>query len=73
MTMRTCMFTGCQRSVDLPDVILAPPEGWTYISTSVGSVKDGLYCDMHGEAIERRIAQAHANVALSRRPRGTRR
>jgi hypothetical protein len=36
-----------------------PPEGWTYISTSVGSVKDGPYCEPH-EVIERRIAQVMA-------------
>jgi hypothetical protein len=78
MTIRTCLFSGCKRSVDLPDVILTPPEGWMYIWTSgndlnIGSIKEGLYCEPHGEVIERRIAQAHSNVAPPRRPRGTRR
>jgi hypothetical protein len=59
MTMRTCIFSGCKRSVDLPDVILTPPEGWRHIWTSVASIEDRLYCEPYAEVIERRIAQAH--------------
>jgi hypothetical protein len=78
MTTHTCTFTGCKRSIDLPDVILMPPEGWRYIWTSgddpkIGIIKEGLYCEPHAEVIDRRIAQAYSNVAPPRRPRGTRR
>jgi hypothetical protein len=74
MPRNHCLFSGCAKTVDLPEVVDLPPEGWRYIWTNgenprIGFIQEGFYCEHHAEEIDRRIAQAHRPVAPQRRPR----
>ena len=78
MTLRHCAFSGCAKTVDLPGVILLPPEGWVWLDRWGPGVPDGLYCQPHAEALEAlhlsgELVEAQRPARSARRKRALRR
>ena len=48
-----CTFKGCPKSVGWPAVFWLPPEGRMWIETREPGVRDGMYCEPHGRALDR--------------------
>ena len=67
MTHRHCTFSGCAKTVDLPDVILLPPEGWVWLEGP--GAPEGLYCEPHAEQAQRLGRAALGRKAGHRRRR----
>jgi hypothetical protein len=71
-----CTFEGCLKSVEWPAVFFLPPEGWMWIETREPGVRDGMYCEPHGKALEALFLSGELGQAQrppARRARRTRR
>ena len=71
-----CTFEGCLKSVEWPAVFLLPPEGWAWLEMWGPGVRDGMYCETHGRALEALFLSGELGQAQrppARRARRTRR
>jgi hypothetical protein len=74
--IQRCTFEVCLKSVEIPAVFLFPPEGWMWLETREPGVRDGLYCEPHGKALEALFLSGELGQTQrppTRRPRRMRR
>jgi hypothetical protein len=67
---RRCAFGGCLEFFDGPEMLMAPPEGWTHFSGP--GVADGFYCRFHADALQKLLLAGELG-ALQARKGGDRR